>query len=508
MLLTDQIVVSVYSRPRLAMAQWYLSKMQWFILLEAFIIVLYCGTYTLTPLRNLIAVDSTVSVIQKVKDLDSASLVREASPRLIPLGRKTDSVAAESPEDLRHSWKKGGFCHSFIVDTFNGVIPMCGAEMRNEDQVICYGNTYSNAMALCSFQNLSLRPQQMKTVLPNDINWEEPINKTINLLQSNQVDCKSPTSELLFVKAQEKDYEVKLTHHLISSEKLLPQVCDTWINKTAFFHISNSHHIYFRFLDLYNVHKTLLDYGSADGDSLVIRIGNFEPEYMFPDFDKVLFPGALTLEDLENNGTVCFKRVFLVPRSYQAIPFRCKMNPLLSSHCFECSGVGINSPLQTFRNRVLKACRITDSKTDHFNILVVSRTPYERWSGDQSTNFHRVLVNENEMVIKIRESFPKVNVKVMHLEKLDICEQVKHAVEADVMLGVHGAGLVHFWWLRDDAVALELEPTFERSNPSFRMLTTLTGKNYTSEIISGNSSLVTVDIDQLMGKLKSLMQIS
>ncbi len=103
-------------------------------------------------------------------------------------------------------------------------------------------------------------------------------------------------------------------------------------------------------------------------------------------------------------------------------------------------------------------------------ITLISRKPYERWQGDQANaNFRRVLENENQLVLALNKlNSPKANVTVVHLEQMDICEQVRAASESDVLMGVHGAGLVHLWWLRDDAAIVELEPNNQRSNPSFR----------------------------------------
>ncbi len=479
------------------MSQWQLSKVQCLVLVEASVIMLFITTQSTNPLKSFIAVGLTTPIVHKREDFDQLSYYVTAE--------RTHSIV----QNREFTWKKGSFCHSLIVDTFHDSIPICGSEMGRRDQVKCHGNAYSNTVATCLYQNLAVKPQEIQTMLPTDRDWEKPLSKSINLLQVNSVDCDSPSMENLVRRTQSRDYQSKITHHLPTSEKLSPKACDVWINKTTFFHVSNANHIYFRFLDLYNVHKALLDYGAPENNHQVVRIGNLGGNYMFPQFDKALFPGALTLEDLQDNGTVCFKRVILVPRSYQAIPFRCKMNHLLKKHCFRCDAKGLtNSPLQTFRKRVLKACNIITEGTisDHPKIVIVSRKPYDRWPGDHTLNFKRVLVNEDEMVIKIQESFPNADMKILHMENISICEQVRYAAEADVILGVHGAGLVHFWWLRDEATGVELEPTFESSNPSFRMLTTLAGRKYVSETIVGNSSRVEVDVEHLVNELKQYLQ--
>lgn len=380
---------------------------------------------------------------------------------------------------------------------------MCGSEVAQTDQVKCSGSVYANHMAVCSYENLAMRPEQMMGVIPNDFTWKKPASRTINLLQSREFSCPSASTNQLRKKADRDDFQVALTQHLLDSEKLSPSLCDTWINKTTLFQVSNALHIYFRFLDSYNVYKTLLDH--KDKDLQVLRIGNMG-KYLFPDFDKALFPGALTLDDLKDNGTVCFRKVIFVPRSYQSVLFRCKMDALLKKRCYECNGRGLKeSPLNTFRTQVLKACNITDpvGKTRH--LVIVSRKPYKRWSTDNLKKFQRVLQNEGEMVSRIEAAFPELNVTVIHMEDLDVCEQVRYAVESDVMVGVHGAGLVHFWWLRDNATALELEPASQKPNPSFKMLTTLTGKNYISERITGSSTSVRVNTNSLLSKLRQIL---
>ena len=407
-------------------------------------------------------------------------------------------------------WREKTFCQDFLVRTFHEEIPMCGGtETADRYQVKCYGSVYAK-MATCVYESLSVRPQLARNIATSDTKWNQPENMSINLLSDPSIACEFPSTEGLQARTNAGDFETKLAQYLLESEKAPPSVCVVWVNKTTFLHISNAFHIYFRFLDLYNVHKAIIDYSDVDEGYQVVRIGNLMSGYLFPEFDKALFPGALTLDDLQKNGTVCFKKAVLVPASYQSSPFRCKMNRMLRSQCFECNGRGLtDSPFYSFRRRVLQACNITEtdycSRKHITRLTVVSRKPYKRWPTDDQKKFQRVLRNEDDMIAQIRQAFPNATVRVVHLEDLNMCEQVRSAVEADVMMGVHGAGLVHFWWLREDATGLELEPSFESGNPSFRMLTTLAGRNYVSEMVGGISSSVSVNIRQLIEKLRQII---
>ena len=216
---------------------------------------------------------------------------------------------------------------------------------------------------------------------------------------------------------------------------------------------------------------------------------------IFPEFDDTLFPGTINLNDLLN-AVVCFKKVVTVPNYLSCPLFRCKMNGNIRTKCFECDGKQLTgSPYFSFRERTLKACNLTDGRPEkqlNTTLVVVSRKPYQRFPTDSEEKFNRVLTNENELLNVLKKNFPKSTIDVVHLEDLPICEQIRHAYKADVMLGVHGAGLVHFWWLKEDALALEMEPSFELGNRTFRMLTTLTGRQYHRVQMSGTSKSVCV----------------
>ena len=478
-----------------------------------------CCSQSKLPSRKLKVLVLCVATVLTLCVLAQLHLLKEYVH--LPLFAESNSGALKKANgllrtnnQLQGSWKKGNFCHDFVLDTFHTPLPVCetDSEISESDQVKCYISAYTKYLAMCSYENLAMQPRHMVSVIPTDSQWKKPRNRTINLLRYDNPKslCENSSVHYLESRTSPKNFEPKLTRHLLESEKLSPNVCDTWINKTTFLHISNSYHIYFRFLDLYNLHRAILDYNvQSTGQLQVLRIGNIQRDYMFPEFDKALFPGALSLEDIQDWGTVCFKKAILVPRSYQSVSFQCKMNRKLMKRCFECDGKGLKgSPFHTFRTRVLRACNITQAHNASQNphLVIVSRQAYKHWPGfNSSTSFKRVLSNEAEMVDGIKDAFPHVRVDVVHMENLDICEQVRYAVKADVLLGVHGAGLVHLWWLREEAAVFELEPAFQASNPSFRMLATLTGRNYVSELIGGVATEVTVNVDQLISSLKSFL---
>ena len=72
-----------------------------------------------------------------------------------------------------------------------------------------------------------------------------------------------------------------------------------------------------------------------------------------------------------------------------------------------------------------------------------------------------------------------------------------------MLLAVHGAGLVHLWWLRDDAMAIEMEPHYEAGNLSFKVLSKLTGRKYQSHFINDGWRTVNVNVKEILNILGS-----
>ena len=72
------------------------------------------------------------------------------------------------------------------------------------------------------------------------------------------------------------------------------------------------------------------------------------------------------------------------------------------------------------------------------------------------------------------------------MEELDICDQVRIAHSADILIGVHGAGLVHSWWMRESGVLLELVPLTKLDRPTYKILAGLIGRKYYSVILKNS----------------------
>ena len=412
--------------------------------------------------------------------------------------RSSSAEAAAAPyfNPSGPTWKKGSFCELFVEKTFQTPLPVCGSKMLPEHNIKCYRNVKSTRMAYCILEDVFMSaPRKLGS------------GSNLILLTGGEKNC--PTIELsgLHKTTENGDPVRKIVDGVVSRTPKTNSVCQEWINKTAFLYSGDQNiHTYFRMNAYLNLHKAIIREGVAPGEFVIIR-HNSGFKYLFSEWERKLFPEMTHVDELPNK-TICFRKLILVPGAFACIVFRCKMESNVRGPCFDCKGRGLyGNSLYSFRHRVITSCGLQDEEHHVGNrITIVSRTPYKRWRNDN--NFQRVLSNEDDLVKTLRRNFPNTNVTVAHMEALDICTQIGLAHDADVVMGVHGAGLVHFWWLQEDGLAVELNPTFQTGNPSFKMLSTLSGRNYMSVTATGSQHLVTVNVDSVIKQLKSHTHLS
>ena len=376
----------------------------------------------------------------------------------------------------RLPWPSNDFCHEHIIRTFaDDTVPICSGQ---DESIQCSGARHSKNMAACSFRGLSMRPKEMIGAFHTDEDKGTLSDFTMNLIGKGS--CPSGDVKQL-EKRTSAPVPTKLVKHIIEAPRTEDSQCEKWIEKPALLHVSNAVHVYFKFLDLYNVHKAAFDEGLLDNEYVVVRIGNLANErleYMHAEFEERLFGSSdVKLIDLakEGVGTVCFRKAIMVPNAYASVPFRCKMESSTRKKCIECAGPKeVEHPMVTFSQRVRRTCGWEQNSTEAntTTVTLISRKPYTRWKGDAADkNFHRVLENEDELVAALESASKNLNfqVDVVRLESMEICEQVTKSASSDILIGVHGAGLVHLWWLaKEHATIIELEPTTQVTNPSFR----------------------------------------
>jgi hypothetical protein len=398
------------------------------------------------------------------------------------------------------TWKRGSFCEDFFQRRYHTPVEVC----RKGSQIRCFWNPENAHAATCDMHQIMIRPQKLWKAMEN-VEGSFPHSGAVGLLRGPDNNCGKSTINNLARTMEGGDYVKWFVDDLISNPALPKESCQHWINETAFLFSSQSHHIYFRFLAYYSIHKSLIDHHVEPGSYRIFRLTEGY-NYIFAEYERALFPGVVPITDLPD-GNVCFRKAVLVPKCYATILFQCKMQYEIRDKCLACDGRGLTgTSLRSFRTRVLAACSIEDTpkrKSDPKLITVILREPYTRWAGDHPSHFERVLTNSIELVAGLEKSFPDCIVKPIHMEELSACEQIGYTHDADFLVGVHGAGLVHLWWLREEAVVIELEPYFEMGNPSFKTLAKLTGRRYVGLPIEGSSGGVRVNVNSIIEQIKS-----
>ena len=446
-----------------------------------------------------------------VEDTSMQSSIPRLQPKLWKgetssrLGGNLKKVIVNNTKGLL--WDKGSFCDEFLHKTFQQPVSVC-VNNGTRSSVNCLGSQHSKKMVQCSIDNALVKPQLLYSAMTT----QKIIgSNAITILDASKLPhhpsaCSKANMNGLSQATEQRDHVKLMIEDAVmhSSVHLKPEDCHTWINETAFLFRGIDAHVYFEFLSWYNLYKSIVDEGFPMSLQ-IIRMPVNTYKCRFAEFEQRLFPNVTVLQNMSDNP-ICFRRLVLVPSCYASLFFKCKGESNLLSPCLNCHGRGRSeTEFQTFRSHVLKVCSIDDSQpTSSYrspkNIIVILRKPYKRTPVDDSSRFERILSNGDKMVSQIKAKFHTVNVTVIYPEDLTLCQQISIAHGADILIGVHGAGLVHSWWLRDNALLFELVPAEQRSNPTFKMLCTLTGRNYVDYHIPSGTPL-TIDVDEVINIL-------
>ena len=405
------------------------------------------------------------------------------------------------------------FCNEFFSNRFSVKMSPCGGL----DRVTCYGSPFDDKMGTCILHGVAMDTHKFYQIMFDDKDsvrtsqslWLVPEQK------SNKI-CPDPNFENMEKKMFGGDYVKRVTQTAILTS---PQKeCGKWINGTSFMFMGFDDHIYFKYLSWFSLHNGILNYELESGKkpSLIIRIPELKGSFTHEEYEQRLFPEAklMSLKDfsIEYPKSVCFEKLIITPWAYSTNAFRCKMSDAvrrLRNKCYGCKGGAglVGTRFMSFRRRALAACSIHEDDKPHpkslKRIVLQVRKAYIRRLGDNLNKFSRVMENPEEVINGLKKSFPDVEVYKMIAEEMEICEQIRLVHDADVLIGVHGAGLVHLWWLKDHALLFEMVPSRQKSNPSFKMLSTLTGRRYYGyEKLKGAEKKIIVDVPDIVMELK------
>ena len=454
---------------------------------------------------------SSEAVVIQTKTVTDTNTNRSGALVTVTRPTSPETAGIIAAIDPGHGWDSGSFCEDLLHNTFSEIVPVCAATDQNEQSpVICKRSPNSTKMIECSMRNVLIWPKK----LFNGVAAKHIVNSGgIEILLTNDsVSCKSPNMYAVFRTSRTNDHTRMMVEESVRRPPTFkPSHCQRWIDEPTFFYQGQNFHIYFEFLSWYNVYKSILDQGNI-GTYKVIRFAAFHFRYLFGDYEKLLFPGIEFVENIKEES-ICFKKLILPPRGYSSILFRCKMESDILSPCFHCDGKGRpGTAFRSFRTHSLKVCSLSDPHISGYRnpkkIVIILRKKYVRHQGANSKKVPRVLSNSNELIAEIKARFKTANVTSFHAEDLSVCDQIRNVYDADIYIGVHGAGLVHSWWLQENAMLFEIEPSDKMGNPTFRMLTTLVGIHYKGFHIPQTSvqPIITLDVKNVVNTLEATIK--
>jgi hypothetical protein len=127
-------------------------------------------------------------------------------------------------------------------------------------------------------------------------------------------------------------------------------------------------------------------------------------------------------------------------------------------------------------------------------------------------NVGRILANEVEVVKALRTgNMMKVN--VVDMAGMSYGEQLKMIRNSNIVVGVHGAGLMLVMFAAEEAVLVEIHPSY-RQDRHFRHASRMTGKIYMPmrslqrETCQGSSDNVMVNIDEFTKTMDGAVRIA
>jgi len=447
---------------------------------------------------------ATESISTKVTSKMTSALLTETTA-LLKTKAKTPAIVKTLAPPGR-GWDSGSFCDTFLHRTFQEIVPVCAAKGTKHSSITCRRTPLSTRMVECSISNVLVRPQKLYSAMTSD---HIPNSNAIELLDSDETECISPDTNKLHRTTEGGDHvRLMVEESLKQSSHPKRSDCKRWVNETTVMFQGNNVHVYFEVLVWFNAFKVLMDQGMQEPYK-VMRVAAHNFQYLFGDYEKLLFPGIEFVHDILEE-TVCFRKLILPPGCFASLLFRCKMEADVRGKCFSCNGKDRPSTaISIFRSQALKACSLDDStyNSGYRNpqrIVVILRKQYNRHPADKPENFRRAISNSQQLIEELRKIVP--NVDSFHGEDLSMCEQIKLTHSADIFIGVHGAGLVHAWWLRDSALLFELVPSDQLGNPTFHMLTTLAGRNYKGYHLNQmGSASITVNIKDIVSTLANII---
>lgn len=259
--------------------------------------------------------------------------------------------------------------------------------------------------------------------------------------------------------------------------------------------------LYHTMTDLYNAYQTVRMYGLSrvnivflDGhsagamDNLWVTLFKTTPQYV----------------STVSSGT-CFKNAYAVSPGYASSLWiktmehsTCPKSPYVKDFSrFVLESYGLDATLQkpAFSGSVVQ-------------ILLVLRRPYASHPRMVPRQITRQMANSDD-ILKALKGLCNVNVTVVSFEKMTLLEQLRAVNSADIVVGIHGAGMSHVLFTRPNAGVVEVKPSGMSEHNHFKLFSAYRGDvqyRFTGASSDKPSIGVTAPVEQVTRVVDDLLR--
>ena len=225
-------------------------------------------------------------------------------------------------------------------------------------------------------------------------------------------------------------------------------------------------HVYFTMLDIYNVF-------------LVCNMFYLDPLSV-----TILWIDGHPKSEMEDIWTKLFKRVTRAGDIKE---------PVTISTLFW-NIMGYNSPmhnnelkkiplLEEFRKFVISSYNIEEVRKlncSSVRVMFIWRRNYVAHPRNPQGRVQRKIQNEKELETSLKSKFSSLSIRGLQLDTYSMREQLEFVTDTDIMIGMHGAGLVHSLFLPPHGALVELFPNQLSRLTHFRSIALWHGLKYKS----------------------------
>ena len=221
------------------------------------------------------------------------------------------------------------------------------------------------------------------------------------------------------------------------------ETCTRRFGETLLLTRKDDHNPFFMLSILLNA---WLLHGNSDMNLLMYDDAGVQP--VDDVFRKLLSPSQEILyANNMLNEVLCFDKLWKMPGEY--------VGPLMV-HLNDEQPCGRSQMVESFAQSIFELYPNTERTDDRTTVTFVGRKHYN------GRTIGRVWTNEKAVVEALQQARPDLNVRLVYYEELSFAQQIHVDRTTDIMVGMHGAGMVHVLFLPENSRVIEIFPKHKR----------------------------------------------